>query len=80
MRLIGMGRCPYCSSDEIHRSSPRNIWDRLALVALLRPVRCHGCMRRHFIPILFRTKSYAVRTKPVQPVGDPAGVEDKKSA
>jgi hypothetical protein len=66
MRSIALGRCPHCSSDEIYRSRVRSVSDKLAFLVLLRPVRCHGCMHRHFTPILFRTKHYVVGAKPPQ--------------
>jgi hypothetical protein len=66
MWSIGFGRCPYCSSDEVCRSRVRSVLDKLAFLVLLRPVRCHGCMRRHFTPILFQSKHYSVRAKSPQ--------------
>ena len=81
MRSIGLGRCPYCSSDEIYRSGTRTIWDRLAFIVLLRPVRCHGCMRRHFTPLIYRTNRYVVGTKPAASAGHHTAMgETRKSA
>ena len=81
MRLIGLGRCPYCSSDEIYRSVTRTIWDRLAFIVLLRRVRCHRCMRRHFTPLIYPTNRYIVGAKRAPSVGHHTAMgETRKSA
>jgi hypothetical protein len=64
MQFIGLGNCPNCGSDELHRSRVRNIIDALAYLILLRPVRCYQCMRRHFVPIWLRTKQHVVHAEP----------------
>ncbi len=66
MRSIGLERCPSCGSDEVYRSYVRSVLDRLAFLVLLRPVRCHRCMRRHLTPMLFRTKHAVASAKPPQ--------------
>jgi len=66
MLSIGLGRCTSCGSDEVYRSRVRSIFDTLAFLVLLRPVRCHRCMRRHLTPILFPTKNDVVSGKPPQ--------------
>jgi hypothetical protein len=83
MRSIGLGRCPYCNSDDVYRSRSRSVLDKLAHLVLLRPVRCHGCMRRHFTPILFQTKRRVARVnaKPPQNTLHPTPArETRKSA
>jgi len=41
-------RCPYCDSFEVHRSRPQSVFERLALLLLLRPFRCMNCNGRHY--------------------------------
>jgi hypothetical protein len=50
MLKIGWERCPFCSRQDIYISTPRHMWEEVAILALLQPVRCHGCMRRFFRP------------------------------
>lgn len=57
MRLIGLGRCPYCNSDEIYCSGARSTWEKFMFLVLLRPVRCHRCMHRHYAPIFVHPRN-----------------------
>jgi len=41
--------CPGCHTFELRPSRPRG-WERVLLLALLRPYRCHCCMRRWWRP------------------------------
>jgi hypothetical protein len=51
LRISGT-HCPYCrSSSRIYASAPKSIWEELAVFVLLRPVRCHDCMRRFLRPL-----------------------------
>lgn len=51
MRRIGLQECPYCSSHEVYESQGTTCRGRASGLLLLRVVRCHGCMRRHYGPI-----------------------------
>jgi hypothetical protein len=50
MFKIGWERCPFCYREDIYASTPKHLWEEFALFVLLRPVRCHDCMRRFFRP------------------------------
>jgi len=68
MHRVAVSGCPYCGSSDIRFSRPRNRWEEVANLLLLRPGRCHSCLRRcyrpAFIPRLpFLTKAVA-RKKP----------------
>jgi hypothetical protein len=52
MRRIGLMNCPYCGSGSVYASKLRTLWETVAILFLLRPVRCHVCMHRHYRPIL----------------------------
>jgi hypothetical protein len=69
---IGREECPYCHrASEIYTSNPKSIWEELVILLLLRPVRCHDCMRRFLRPMFIETpvapKSVTAR-KSAQPV------------
>jgi len=53
MLPIAGERCPYCGSRNICVSRPTNIWEELAILLTLRPVRClehsHRFQRSLFI-------------------------------
>ncbi len=56
MRPISLKNCPYCGCSKIFVSRSAIWWRKVcAVVFLLRLVRCHTCMRRHFRPIFVRT-------------------------
>lgn len=55
MCRIGLTNCPYCGSYNVYASTPRNLWEMVSVVFLLRRVRCHVCMHRHYRPILLFT-------------------------
>jgi hypothetical protein len=60
MLRIGLEGCPYCGSLEVYRSriEPVEWLDRVCMLFLLQLVRCHGCMRRHYRPLLFPAPEY----------------------
>jgi hypothetical protein len=64
MRRIGLNRCPYCGNFEVYRSriEPVTWLDRACVLFLLQLVRCHGCMRRHYRPLLFPAPEYPTRS------------------
>lgn len=51
MLRIGFDRCPYCHRADVYTSRPQGLWEELAVLLLLRPVRCHDCMHRSYRPI-----------------------------
>ena len=55
MRRIGLQECPYCSSLEVYESRATTWLRRASELVLLRTVRCHGCMRRHYRPVWVTT-------------------------
>jgi len=55
MLRIGLKRCPHCHRHDIRTSRPKSLWENLIVLALLRPVRCHDCMRRFYLPLFVST-------------------------
>jgi len=51
MHKVGWERCPFCYGEEIYISTPKHLWEKVAISLLLQPVRCHDCMRRFFRPL-----------------------------
>jgi hypothetical protein len=43
-----MRYCPGCGSREVQRARQRELLDIPLLLLLLRPFRCHSCMRRFY--------------------------------
>jgi hypothetical protein len=60
MRSIGLKDCPYCGAPEVFRSrTERTTWlDRACGLLLLRLVRCHSCLRRHYRPAFLPAPDY----------------------
>lgn len=55
MLRIGFKHCPYCHRHDIRNSRPKSLWEDLIVLALLRPVRCHDCMHRFYLPLFVST-------------------------
>jgi hypothetical protein len=55
MRRVSLKNCPYCGCSQIYVSSSATLWQRTSVLFLLRLVRCHTCMHRHFRPIFVAT-------------------------
>jgi hypothetical protein len=51
MRRIGLKDCPYCGCSKIYATSSTTLWQKISVLFLLRLVRCHVCMRRHYQPV-----------------------------
>ena len=51
MLKVGWEHCPFCSRQDIYISAPKQLWEKVAILVLLQPVRCHDCMRRFFRPL-----------------------------
>jgi len=52
MLKVGWMGCPFCRRQDIYISHPKHLWEELAILLLLQPVRCRDCMRRFFRPVL----------------------------
>lgn len=72
MPRMGLESCPYCQSSDICFSRPQDSWEKMAILFLVRPVRCGRCVRRHYRPLFLHTLQDPTRipgpTKSVQPV------------
>ena len=55
MLRVGLTQCPYCRRADIYISHPKDFWEEIAILLLLRPVRCHDCMRRFLRPLFVST-------------------------
>jgi hypothetical protein len=74
MRRIGLKNCPYCGSSKIYVSSSDTSLQKASFLFLLRLVRCHVCMRRHFRPLfLAAAKSPATRSALTKPADSVTG-------
>ena len=78
MRRIGLNRCPYCCSSEVHVSSAKNFWDRIPVLALLRLVRCEECRRRHYRPLFCSAPQRPVRSAVPKKPSSVVSSEEKK--
>jgi hypothetical protein len=67
---IGTSSCPYCQRSDVYVSYPKSFWEELAVLLLLRPVRCHDCMNRFYCPLFVPAPVPPARTtinkKPIQ--------------
>jgi hypothetical protein len=78
---IGYKGCPYCHRYDICISHPKSLLEEVAMLLLLRPVRCRDCMRRFCRPLFVATPPApeAIGFKrPVQGVATPKN-EDQRS-
>jgi hypothetical protein len=50
MLRIGMKDCPYCHRSNVYLSEAKSLMQKLAVLLLLRLVRCHDCMHRFYRP------------------------------
>ena len=69
MHKIAVRDCPYCDSSEVYRSHPKTLVEKASVLFLVRLVRCHGCMRRHYRPLFLPVSEYVnppLVKKPVQ--------------
>jgi hypothetical protein len=68
MHRIGLKDCPYCGSSEVYRSQPKTLAESACIFLLVRLVRCHDCMRRHYRPVFFPAAKHVtpLAKKPVQ--------------
>ena len=55
MLKIRMHACPHCSNSDIYISRPKRLLEELAILLLLRPVRCHYCKLRDYRPLFVPT-------------------------
>lgn len=61
---IACTQCPYCGWSNVFLSRPKRFLDKLLVLILLRPVRCHECMRRFYRPIFCTTPNPFLGTNP----------------
>lgn len=72
--------CPYChDSSHVYLSRVQTLRDALAFVIMLRPVRCHSCLRRFYRPFFLDipTAPPPTRIKTTEPTEDE---NDRRSA
>jgi len=83
MLRIGRECCPYCRSSNVHVSDPESLWEELAVLLLLRPVRCDDCMHRFYrtlsVPTPIAPAGRAESMKPTQET-DAAEEDEPRSA
>ena len=82
MLKVGWERCPFCSRQDIYISTPRHLWEEIAILALLRPVRCSDCKHRFFRPLFASppAKIHQRRLASNELAQKAAGVTDKRRA
>jgi hypothetical protein len=83
MLRIGRECCPYCRGSYVHVSDPESLWEELAVLLLLRPVRCDGCMHRFYRPLSIPTPiAPAGRAESIKPTqqADAAEQDEPRSA
>jgi hypothetical protein len=75
-------RCPFCSRQDIYISAPKHLWEEVAILVLLQPVRCYDCMRRFFRPVFASPppKMPLRRVASKEPARKEASVMDKGHA
>jgi hypothetical protein len=70
---IGLADCPYCHRSDVCISRPKSLLEEVAILALLRPVRCRDCIRRFYRPLFVATPlrpcAVVEVKKPVQQAG-----------
>lgn len=59
MRRISFKNCPYCGCSKIYATSSTTRWQTIWSLFLLRLVRCHVCMRRHYRPMFVPVAKYS---------------------
>jgi hypothetical protein len=82
MLRIGYEECPHCRRDNIYISRPKSLGEELAILLLLRPVRCHDCMHRFLNPLFVATPlpyGTAVSRRPVQQASASEKVERRSA-
>ena len=55
MHSLALNNCPFCEHANIRVSQRKSAWEKIAVVLMIRPVRCHGCMNRFYRPIFVAT-------------------------
>ena len=82
MRRISLKNCPYCRSSRIYVSPPTTVWQKISVLFLLRLVRCHVCIRRHYRPIFLPAPENPARNKSARKptAGVPGKNKEKRPA
>ena len=55
MHSLALNNCPFCEHANIRVSQRKSAWEKIAVVLMIRPVRCHGCMNRFYRPLFVAT-------------------------
>jgi hypothetical protein len=83
MLRIRTQNCPHCNSSNIYVSRPKRLWEELAILFLLRPVRCHYCSLRHYRPLFVPTElpeGTTMESRRPAPQAAPANRDERRSA
>jgi hypothetical protein len=79
LAMIRLHPCPYChDSSHVYLSRVKTLRDAAAFIFMLRPVRCHSCLRRFYRPFFLDTPT-APRTT-LEPRKLPEDEDDRRSA
>jgi len=68
---IALQNCPHCDQSEIYTSRPADAWEKLAVLLLLRPVRCRSCIARFYRPLWIATPVHPSTVAHGSSTGDP---------
>lgn len=71
MLRVGSQSCPHCDQSEIYTSRPDSLWEELAILLLLRPVRCRSCIARFLRPLWVATPVHPSRLSSLTKQGPP---------
>jgi hypothetical protein len=74
---IGRKSCPYCHRSNVYVCSPESLWEEVAVLMLLRQVRCHDCMRRFYRPLSIPTPIALGSAEMMKPKQQADAAEDK---
>jgi hypothetical protein len=80
---IRMRNCPHCNSSNVYISRPKHLWEELAILLLLRPVRCHYCALRHYRPLFVATdlpEGSTIESRKTARQTGPADRDEQRSA
>jgi hypothetical protein len=78
MLRIGRECCPYCHGSNVYVSDPESLWEEIAVLMLLRPVRCHDCMHRFYRPLSIPTLIALGSAESMKPKQQADAVEEDK--
>jgi hypothetical protein len=77
--MVRLRSCPYChDSSHVYVSRVKTLWDAVAIVFMLRPVRCYSCLGRFYRPFFLDTP--AAPPKRIRAKESPKDENDRRSA